>query len=296
MLKKLSKWFNGGSKAEPSKLSSETRTEKAAETRQEKAARIAEDIRNREAKEAPSPQQTPPASMMPPREEMTPPQEEPRQPVRRTIIQAPIVAQKKEETPDDGTIRIKAEPSKEGDSCKFMVNRSLFPGHSWYFPSFESAGGSPLAERMFSLDEVENLLIHESTATVTRKTKGHADWKPMATEIGKVIREILEAGQGVVDKKIEEDMPPAESIREEIQKVIDEEVNPGVAGHGGRITLRQVEGNTVTIEMGGGCQGCSAADLTLKQGIHNAFRKSVPFVGAIYDETDHAAGQNPYFS
>jgi Fe-S cluster biogenesis protein NfuA len=48
--------------------------------------------------------------------------------------------------------------------------------------------------------------------------------------------------------------------------------------------------------MGGGCQGCSAADLTLKQGIHTSFRKAVPMVGAIFDETDHTAGLNPYFS
>ena len=85
-------------------------------------------------------------------------------------------------------------------------------------------------------------------------------------------------------------------IREGIQKVIDEEVNPGVAGHGGQINLLAVKGNTVTIQMGGGCQGCSAADLTLKQGIHTSFRKAVPQVGAIFDETDHTAGLNPYFS
>ncbi|QPJ63836.1 MAG: hypothetical protein G3M70_15105 [Candidatus Nitronauta litoralis] len=231
---------------------------------------------------------------------MTPPREESaedQRPLQRTIIQAPVIITKKEEaSADDGEIRIKAEPSREGDSCKFMVNRSLFPGHSWYFPSFESAEGSALAEKLFSLDELESLLIHDSTATVTKKEKGHSDWKPLATEIGKMIRETLKDGEQVLAKKIMDEMPPEEKIKEEIQKVIDTEVNPGVAGHGGKITLRQVEGNSVTIEMGGGCQGCSAADLTLKQGIHGAFRKSVPFVGAIYDETDHAAGQNPYFS
>ena len=83
---------------------------------------------------------------------------------------------------------------------------------------------------------------------------------------------------------------------DEIQKVIDTEVNPGVAGHGGNIRLLAVKGNSVTIQMGGGCQGCSAADLTLKQGIHTSFRKAVPMVGAIFDETDHTAGLNPYFS
>ena len=78
--------------------------------------------------------------------------------------------------------------------------------------------------------------------------------------------------------------------------MIDTEVNPGVAGHGGNISLLAVKGNSVTIQMGGGCQGCSAADLTLKQGIHTSFRTAVPKVGAIFDETDHTAGLNPYFS
>ena len=90
-------------------------------------------------------------------------------------------------------------------------------------------------------------------------------------------------------------MPSEEAVRHGIQKAIDEEVNPGVAGHGGRITLEKVKGNTITIQMGGGCQGCSSADVTLKQGIHGSFRKFVPQVGAIFDETDHTAGLNPYF-
>ncbi len=288
MLKKLSNWF-GGSK--------NTEEQVKPENTQQKAARIAEEIRAKEAKQAPvevpEPVASPPASMTPPSEESAPENV----PLQRTIIQAPVIVTKSEDATDDGgEIKIKAEPSREGDSCKFMVNKSLFAGHSWFFSSFESAEGSPLAEKLFSLDELETLLIHDSTATVTKKEKGHFDWKPLATEIGKMIRETLKEEQAVIAKKIVEEMPSEGIIKEEIQKVIDTEVNPGVAGHGGNITLRLVEGNSVTIQMGGGCQGCSAADLTLKQGIHGAFRKAVPFVGAIYDETDHAAGQNPYFS
>ncbi len=275
MLKKLSRWF-GGKESPPEEVS-----------RPEKAARIAEEIRSRAGSGEAS--ESPPASMMPPREEAMP-----APPPRRRVIQAPVLVEAVDE-PEDGKIRIKAQPSREGDTCKFMVNRDLFAGHSWYFPDFESAEGSPLAERIFSLDEVESLLIHGSTATVTRKGGAFGDWKPLAEAIGAAIREVLEQGEPWLSKKITEGMPSEDTIRGEIQRVIDEEVNPGVAGHGGKITLTRVEGNTVTILMGGGCQGCSAADLTLKQGIHNAFRKAVPYVGAIYDETDHAAGENPYY-
>lgn len=216
-------------------------------------------------------------------------------PAMRTVIQAPVLALEAELV-DLDEVRIKAEPSANGDECRFMVNRALFEGHSWWFPNFESAEGSPLAESIFSVDEVETLLALESTFTITRKDKTQKDWKPLAQEVGAAVRAILESGSPLLADKIIAEMPGEEKIQEGIQRVIDTEVNPGVAGHGGRITLTGIKGNTVTIHMGGGCQGCSAADLTLKSGIHEAFRKGVPMVGAILDETDHSSGLNPYFS
>jgi len=193
-------------------------------------------------------------------------------------------------------ILIKAQPSQTGDQCLFTVNRVLMNNCSWYFDSFESAAESTLAEALFSLDDVETVLVCESTVTVTRKDKTLVDWIPLAKEIGSTIRGVLKEGDDLIAEKIISSIPSEEAIREGIQKVIDEEVNPGVAGHGGQINLLGVKGNSVTIQMGGGCQGCSAADLTLKQGIHTSFRKAVPQVGAIFDETDHTAGLNPYFS
>ncbi len=198
-------------------------------------------------------------------------------------------------SPQSDAILIKAEPSVANDQCVFMVNRVLMDGYSWYFPNFESAADSPLAETLFSLEDVESALFLESTLTITRKDKTIVDWKPLAKEVGAVVRTALEEGGPLISEAIISELPSEETIREGIQNNIDDEVNPGVAGHGGNITLQSVKGNTITIQMGGGCQGCSAADLTLKQGIHTSFRKAVPKVGAILDETDHSAGVNPYF-
>jgi Fe-S cluster biogenesis protein NfuA len=217
-------------------------------------------------------------------------------PVQRRVIQAAVIVEQEAESIPSDQILIKAEPSRDNEQCKFMVNRPLFEGRSWLFSNFEEAAGSPLAESVFSVDSVETLLLHDSTAVVTKTgAKGRSDWEALAKEVGSALRKALEAGTELVSQEIVKAIPSEEVVREEIQKVIDTEVNPGVAGHGGRITLTAITGNTVTIQMGGGCQGCSAADLTLKQGIHSSFRKAVPYVGAIYDETDHAAGSNPYY-
>lgn len=218
----------------------------------------------------------------------------PELPQERMTINLPVIKEGNSSSQSD-EILIKAQPSVTNDQCVFMVNRTLMEGNSWYFPSFESAGGSPLAEALFSLEDVESVLILESTLTLTRKDKTIIDWKPLAREAGAAIRKAIEGGGPLISEKIITELPSEESIRKSIQDNIDAEVNPGVAGHGGHITLQSVKGNTVTIQMGGGCQGCSAADLTLKQGIHTSFRKAVPMVGAILDETDHSAGVNPYF-
>ena len=220
---------------------------------------------------------------------------QPEPPAMRRVIRVSAVSGDLFPPDDLDKILIKAQPTVAGDQCLFMLNRPLFPGYSWWFPSFESAGESPLAERLFSLDDVETVLVHEATVTVTRKDKTVFDWKTLAGEVGTVLRELIEGGGQLVSQKIIDEMPSQDEIQQGIQKAINEEVNPGVAGHGGLITLQKIKGNTITIQMGGGCQGCSAADLTLKQGIHSSFRKFIPQVGAIFDETDHAAGMNPYF-
>ena len=220
---------------------------------------------------------------------------EPSFPDVRRVLQIPVISEGVFPEGSDEVL-IKAQPSPTGDQCLFTVNRSLMTGHSWYFADFESAEGSSLAERLFSQEDVETVLVCECTVTITRKDKTLFDWAPLAKDVGTAIREAIQDGEGLIAEKIIADLPTEEEVREGIQKVIDIEVNPGVAGHGGNISLLDVRGNSVTIQMGGGCQGCSAADLTLKQGIHTSFRTAVPKVGAIFDETDHTAGLNPFFS
>lgn len=80
-----------------------------------------------------------------------------------------------------------------------------------------------------------------------------------------------------------------------VQDVLDREINPSVASHGGFVTLLDVKGSTAYIELGGGCQGCGMADVTLKQGIEVAIMEAVPKIQTVLDRTDHASGENPYF-
>ncbi|MCY3558404.1 MAG: NifU family protein [Chloroflexi bacterium] len=84
-------------------------------------------------------------------------------------------------------------------------------------------------------------------------------------------------------------------LAQEIQRIFDEQVNPQIAAHGGFVQLLDVQGSKAYIEMGGGCQGCGMANVTLKQGIEVAVKEQLPEIDELIDITDHQSGENPYY-
>jgi Fe/S biogenesis protein NfuA len=84
-------------------------------------------------------------------------------------------------------------------------------------------------------------------------------------------------------------------LAEKVQTVFDTLVNPRIAAHGGAVELVDVADDVIYVRMTGGCQGCAASALTLRQGIERMVREEIPEVRDIVDLTDHDAGSNPYY-
>ena len=80
-----------------------------------------------------------------------------------------------------------------------------------------------------------------------------------------------------------------------IQELLDTQINPAVASHGGHVELVDVHDDIVYIRFGGGCQGCGMVSVTLNQGVEQAIHEAFPEIREIVDVTDHAAGTNPYY-
>lgn len=192
------------------------------------------------------------------------------------------------------TIRIIAKPQLNPSKCDFEVDREVVEGTAW-FGDAASTKGSPLAEKLFAQDGVIQVLIRGTSVTVTKAEE--VEWAQLARKVGASIREHLQSGERAVS---EESLAKAsqgdERMREEIQVILDAEINPAIASHGGVITLLDVQNGIVYVKMGGGCQGCASSTATLKQGVEQSIRARVPGVVEILDTTDHAAGSNPYYS
>lgn len=213
----------------------------------------------------------------------------------RRVVHPPVLMDESEVSSWSEAIRIKAQPSRDDLSCVFLVDRPVLEGYSAWYENARQAKGHPLAEAIFEVEGVDTILLHGMTVRVARRPDARAGWEMLAKAIGARIRKVLKAGGPVVAPEFFETMPAEDAIRQQLTEVIDHVINPGVASHGGVIELTKLEGNTATIRMGGGCQGCAASTLTLREGVHRAFRDAVPELGAILDETDHAAGRNPFF-
>ena len=192
-------------------------------------------------------------------------------------------------------IRITAEPI-DNQRCKFVVSVPVLAGGVRRFTAPEEAKGSPLAEAIFSLPglDVTELIVSGNIVTVVKQSP--VPWQAVGKSIGGAIRSAVASEVAPVTAAPK---PPGavndDALYEQVAKVFEEQVNPMVARHGGRVELIDVQDAVVMLRMGGGCQGCGMADVTLRQGIEGMLAQFVPAVRGIVDITDHTSGANPYF-
>ena len=86
------------------------------------------------------------------------------------------------------------------------------------------------------------------------------------------------------------------SLEEQIQIMLDEQVNPMLASHGGNVMLEGVKDGAAYVRFGGGCQGCSMIDATLKQGVEVMLKEAIPNLVGVFDVTDHGQGSSPFYA
>ncbi len=179
------------------------------------------------------------------------------------------------------------EPNEDENTCKILVNRDIAPEGSVYFDVTTLTPTQPLFEKILAIENVYSILAKHELLIISRSSGA---WGPIL----QAVKDVLGSHFGA-DKTSFSTPRTDDEVRAHIQQILDAEINPGVAMHGGVIDLIDVKGATAYIHMGGGCQGCSSASATLRQGVESTILKQVPEVTRILDSTDHAAGENPYY-
>ena len=178
---------------------------------------------------------------------------------------------------------------------KFLPGCTVLSSGTADFLGAEASDGSPLAQALFGVDGVSGVYLDPTSITLSKA--GAKEWEELIPTALVAIMDHFESGKPVVDDGFETSPETGlDSVEgKAIQQMLDEQINPQVASHGGHIALVDVRDDTAYIRMGGGCVGCGMADVTLKQGVAKAIQAQVPAITNILDVTDHAGGANPYY-
>jgi Fe-S cluster biogenesis protein NfuA len=215
-------------------------------------------------------------------------------------------------TSDKNRVTHTREISADGLTCTFVLAEAISPNRTVYYGDANDAAGQPLLQALFQVPFVESALTKNSMMIVAQYG---GEWDAIIVAVDKLLEEHLHSVPVEVEAAEEKpdsatilpiDSPEADSadiedpeldqsIRERVQVLLENEINPSVAMHGGFINLTEVKNRDIYLFMGGGCQGCGMAAATLRQGVEAAIRAQVPEVRNILDGTDHSAGENPYF-
>jgi Fe-S cluster biogenesis protein NfuA len=190
-------------------------------------------------------------------------------------------------------IKITAEPETDSDICKFTIDIPIAPYRTISCRNKEAALGASLLEALFNIEGIREVLVSGNVITVAKS--GLESWQMLGKKIGAAIRDLIKQGQPLIPGDWNPKPPFVNNLYQAVERVLATRVNPGVSTHGGRVELVDVKGTSVYLRLSGGCQGCGAANVTLRQGIEKAIKAQLPEVTEIVDVTDHASGKTPYY-
>ncbi|MFW5655512.1 MAG: NifU family protein [Roseicyclus sp.] len=177
---------------------------------------------------------------------------------------------------------IQTESTPNPATLKFLPGLTVLETGTADFPSAEAAEASPLARRIFAVDEVRGVFFGTDFVTVT-KAEG-AEWDHVKPAILGAIMEHFQSGAPVMEGEAQAAGGHAEHDGEDgeivgqIKTLLDTRVRPAVAQDGGDITFHGFDRGVVYLHMQGACAGCPSSTLTLKMGIENLLRHYIPEV------------------
>jgi len=127
---------------------------------------------------------------------------------------------------------------------------------------------------------------------IDKKSESYLEDAHIDYQIKDLVEQLSITAPNLKNKKPQE----MDTLADKINYVLNTEVNPSLAAHGGMVSLVEVtDKNEVVLRFGGGCHGCGMVDVTLRQGIEKALKEKLPDITAVIDITDHTQGENPYY-
>lgn len=182
---------------------------------------------------------------------------------------------------DNKTVEISAEVTPNPNTLKFNVNRVLLPSGSLNYTDKERAKGARLPSTLFGIENVLGVMVGPGFITVTKRPE--TEWQGLVPAVTEKIKEIFASDEPLFPEG--ETMVAAASggganaeIERKIKEILNNEIRPAVAMDGGDITFYGYRDGVVTLHLQGSCSSCPSSIMTLKMGVENRLKASIPEV------------------
>lgn len=175
---------------------------------------------------------------------------------------------------------IKGNPDKKGHMLRIVISGQSATSFNYQFFLDDEKNTKP-EDTTVELDGFNVLIDSQTSKNINGAT---VEWKETSGGSGFHVENPNQPKNNLGDP-----------IAQKIAKLLESEINPNLASHGGGVELIDVQGKKAFVRLGGGCQGCGMARVTLKQGIETRIKEEIPEIEEVVDVTDHAGGSNPYY-
>ena len=189
-------------------------------------------------------------------------------------------------------VKVIAKPV-DGSRCTLVLSRPVRLSGVRRYSRGDDTGDAPVAKALLDVPGVAEVVVAGDELTVT-KSASAPPWSDLVAQLRYAVRAAIEQPDPLA-AAAPAGLPDDDAVYRVAEHVCRTEIDSWVAQHGGTVELVDVQDGIVVLRMGGGCQGCGMARVTLSQGIESALRRAIPGLRGVRDVTDHGMGSRPYF-
>jgi len=197
-------------------------------------------------------------------------------------------------------VEIRSEKTSLATTRRFHLNCEISSREVEYKKEMPNIS-SPLAQKILGFPWADAVLIGKTYVAISKED--WVEWEDLEGPLIELIgTHLSHANESEIEENPVQELKSSvtghssDPVTQAIERLLEVEVNPAVAAHGGFISLVEVVEDQALIRMEGGCQGCGSARATLKEGVERAILEAVPEIKEVVDVTDHALGENPFYA
>lgn len=174
-------------------------------------------------------------------------------------------------------IKIHTEGTPNPNALKFVVDRILIENGSLNFPNKEKSKDSPLASRLFEIEEVKEVFIGKDFITISKNE--NVSWDNIYEKLIRVINNHFDSGEQLIIKKddnVKESQKSMSDVEQRIFEILDNQIRPAVASDGGDVIFDSYKDGILKLHLQGSCSHCPSSIMTLKAGIESMLKRQIP--------------------